>query len=71
MKIIVEADGDGFLAKINDNLLDTFAWGKTKKEALSDLFLVVESIIEIHRDEIEKGEEAKKMLLDQNFSYAV
>jgi len=71
MKIIVEADGDGFLAKVSDKLINTFAWGKTQKEALAELLLVIESIMDIHQEEVQKAKQAKKMLLNQDIAYAV
>jgi len=70
MKIVVRKDGDGFLAQVQDKLIDTYAWGSTKEQAIRELILVVEAIVDIHLKEIEQANEAKKLLMNQ-YSYAV
>ena len=71
MKITVKKDGKGFLAKVQDKIIDTFAWGETKEEAMKELSLVVESIMDIRLNEVERAKKAKKLIRKHQLTYAV
>ncbi len=47
MKIIVEKDGDGYLAKV-ENYQNLFAFAYSKKEAIIELKNVVEMSMDYH-----------------------
>lgn len=62
MKVVITADGTGFLAKIKDKLVDTYAWGSTEEEAVAELEKVVEALMDLRLEEIEKVRRAKKTI---------
>ena len=64
MKIVVTADGKGFLAKVKDKFIDTYAWGGTEAEAISELGKVVEALMDLRLEEIEKVRRAKKTIAE-------
>lgn len=70
LKILVEKDGEGYLAKIenHDNL---FAFGYSEKEAIVELKNVVEMIMDYHIEQVNEERIIKNQLTSAVEKYAV
>lgn len=70
MKMIIEKDGDGYLATIegHENL---FAFAYTEKEATIELKNVVEMIMDYHLEQINEERMIKNQLISAVEKYAV
>lgn len=70
MKIRIQKDGNGFTASVEgfDNL---FAHGATSEEARQELLYVIEMMMDIHIEELEKERKIKEKLLKNDIAYAV
>jgi predicted RNase H-like HicB family nuclease len=70
MEIIIEKDGEGYLARIegHDNL---FAFAYSEKEAVIELKNVVEMIMDYHLEQINEERVIKNQLISTVEKYAV
>jgi len=70
MKIIVEKDGDGYLAKV-ENHQNLFAFANSKKEAIIELKNVVEMIMDYHLEQVNEERIIKNELIAKANEYAI
>lgn len=70
MKIIVEKDGDGYLAKVEGHQ-NLFAFAYSEKEAIIELQNVVEMIIDYHIEQINNERLIRNELVSTVKEYAV
>jgi hypothetical protein len=70
MKMLVEKDGEGYLAKIegHENL---FAFGYTEREAVVELKNVVEMIMDYHIEQVNEERIIRNQLATAVEKYAV
>jgi predicted RNase H-like HicB family nuclease len=70
MEIIIEKDGEGYLAKVegHDNL---FAFAYSEKEAIIELKNVVEMIMDYHLEQVNEERIIKNKLTSTVEKYAV
>ncbi|ACF13897.1 hypothetical protein Ctha_1435 [Chloroherpeton thalassium ATCC 35110] len=70
MKLIIEKDGEGYLAKIegHENL---FAFAYSEKEAIIELKNVVEMIMDYHLEQINEERIIRNRLISTVEKYAV
>jgi predicted RNase H-like HicB family nuclease len=70
MEIIIEKDGEGYLAKVegHENL---FAFAYSEKDAVIELKNVVEMIMDYHLEQINEERIIKKQLITTVEKYAV
>ena len=70
MEIIIEKDGEGYLAKVegHENL---FAFGYSEKEAVLELKNVVEMIMDYHLEQLNEERIIKNQLISTVEKYAV
>lgn len=57
----IDKDGEGYLAKVIGRD-DVYAYGLTEEEAKKELLSVVEMLMDIHLERVEKERSLKKLL---------
>ena len=70
MKIIIEKDGDGYLAKVEGHQ-NLFAFAYSEKEAIIELKNVVEMIIDYHLEQVNDERIIMNELTSTTEKYAV
>ena len=70
MKIIIEKDGDGYLAKVEGHQ-NLFAFAYSEKEAVMELKNVVEMVMDYHLEQINDERIIKNKLTHTVEEYAV
>jgi hypothetical protein len=70
MKMIIEKDGEGYLARI-DGHDKLFAFAYSEKEALMELINVVEMIMDYHLEQVNEERMIKNQLASTVEQYAV
>ncbi len=70
MKIVVEKDGDGYLAKV-EGRQNLFAFACSKKEAIIELKNVVEMVMDYHLEQINNERLIRNELASTVEKYAV
>ncbi len=61
--ISVKKDGDGFLAVVDGLEDDLYAHDNTEEKAVKGLYAVIEMLMDIHLEALEKERKAKASLL--------
>ena len=51
MKIVIKKDGSGFLAEV-EGMENIYAYGKTKEEAMDELYNVIEMMMDYHLEQV-------------------
>jgi len=70
MDIIIKKDGEGFLAEVK-NMENLFAYGDSKEKAVSELYNVIEMMMDYHLEQVEIERTIKNQLLKDKMNYAV
>lgn len=70
MKIVLEKDGDGYLAKV-EGYQNLFAFAYSKKEAIIELKNVVEMIMDYHLEQVNEERIIKNELASTLEKYAI
>ena len=70
MKIIIEKDGDGYLAKVEGHQ-NLFAFAYSEKEAVMELKNVVEMVMDYHLEQVNDERIIKNELTHTVEEYAV
>ena len=70
MKILVKADGEGYLARVrgSDNL---YAYGVSREEALDELSHVIDMTMDYHLEQVDLERRARQELMTNRAAYAV
>ncbi|MBT4936478.1 hypothetical protein HON22_01025 [Candidatus Peregrinibacteria bacterium] len=71
--ITVSKDGDGYLAVVDSLEDDLYAYDYTEKKAIKGLYSVIEMLMDIHLEALEKERRVKAALLKnyKDILYAV